>query len=103
MGAIVKLNFAVDDIPKKFRKKAKNGKTYVDVTLSINDEARFEGNVSLFCQENKDDNKEYLSGNGRVIWVSNDGIVTYRDAEDGNDSQNHSDSDFEPQEDDFPF
>jgi hypothetical protein len=56
--------------------KLKDGK-YLNVTLSVNDETRYDNNVSMCYNQTKDERdagqKKVYFANGRVVWT--DGVI----------------------------
>jgi hypothetical protein len=73
MGAIIQMSI---DLTKIDKAKLKDGK-YLNVTLSVNDETRYDNNVSMCYNQTKDERdagqKKVYFANGRVVWT--DGII----------------------------
>jgi hypothetical protein len=85
MGAIIQMSI---DLTKIDKTKLKDGK-YLNVTLSVNDETRYDNNVSMCYNQTKDERdagqKKVYFANGRVVWT--DGVikVAEKSAETNND------------------
>jgi hypothetical protein len=78
MSAIVNFSINVEDIDKSKLIKGKKG-SYLNLTMSINDETRFGNNASITLSQSQEEReakeaKTYL-GNGKVVWVSDEGVV----------------------------
>lgn len=74
LNAKLKLNKLNKD--KIFKGKVHN---FYDITISLNDETRFDNNVSIWTRQTKEerDNKaerEYI-GEGEVVWLDDNGAV----------------------------
>jgi hypothetical protein len=73
MGAIIQMSI---DLTKIDKAKLKDGK-YLNVTLSVNDETRYDNNVSMCYNQTKDERdagaKKVYFANGRVVWT--DGVI----------------------------
>ena len=86
MGAIIQMSI---DLTKIDKAKLKDGK-YLNVTLSVNDETRYDNNVSMCYNQTKDERdagaKKVYFANGRVVWT--DGVikVAEKSVETNNDS-----------------
>jgi hypothetical protein len=86
MGAIIQMSI---DLTKIDKSKLKDGK-YLNVTLSVNDETRYDNNVSMCYNQSKDERdagaKKVYFANGRVVWT--DGVikVAEKSVETNNDS-----------------
>ena len=100
MSAIVNFSINVEDIDKSKLIKGKKG-SYLNLTMSINDETKFGNNASISVSQSKEEReakeaKTYL-GNGKVVWMSDAG-VTVAERE-----QELSTSTSAASEDDLPF
>lgn len=100
MSAIVNFSINVEDIDKSRLIKGKKG-SYLNLTMSINDETKFGNNASISVSQSKEEReakeaKTYL-GNGKVVWMSDAG-VTVAERE-----QELSTSTSAASEDDLPF
>lgn len=78
MSAIVNFSINVNDIDKSKLIQGKKG-SYLNLTLSINDETRFGNNASVSISQSQEEReakepKTYL-GNGKVVWVSDEGVT----------------------------
>lgn len=78
MSAIINLSINVASLPKEKFVTGKNGKIYYNFTVAVNDETRYNNNVSAFDAQTKEEReakkpKNYL-GNGKVVWT--DGNIT---------------------------
>ena len=100
MSAIVNFSINVEDIDKSKLIKGKKG-SYLNLTMSINDETKFGNNASISVSQSKEEReakeaKTYL-GNGKVVWMSDAGVsVAERE-------QEVSTSTSAASEDDLPF
>lgn len=100
MSAIVNFSINVEDIDKSKLIKGKKG-SYLNLTMSINDETKFGNNAGIYVSQSKEEReakeaKTYL-GNGKVVWMSDAG-VTVAERE-----QELSTSTSAASEDDLPF
>ncbi len=89
MSAIVNFSINVEDIDKSKLIKGKKG-SYLNLTMSVNDETKFGNNASISISQSKEEReaketKTYL-GNGKVVWISDAG-VTVAEREDAPASQ----------------
>jgi hypothetical protein len=78
MSAIVNFSINVEDIDKSKLIKGKKG-SYLNLTMSINDETKFGNNASVSVSQSKEEReakeaKTYL-GNGKVVWMSDAGVT----------------------------
>ena len=78
MSAIVNFSINVEDIDKSRLIKGKKG-SYLNLTMSINDETKFGNNASISVSQSKEEReaketKTYL-GNGKVVWMSDAGVT----------------------------
>jgi len=100
MSAIVNFSINVEDIDKAKLIKGKKG-SYLNLTMSINDETKFGNNASVSVSQSKEEReakeaKTYL-GNGKVVWMSDAGVsVAERE-------QEMSTSTSAASQDDLPF
>ena len=73
MSAIIQMSIDVTKIDKS---KLKDGK-YLNVSISVNDETRYDNNVSMSYNQTKEEResgaKKIYFANGRVAWT--DGII----------------------------
>ncbi len=100
MSAIVNFSINVEDIDKSKLIKGKKG-SYLNLTMSLNDETKFGNNASVSISQSKEEReakeaKTYL-GNGKVVWMSDAG-VTVAERE-----QEMSTSTSAASQDDLPF
>lgn len=82
MSALINFSIDLNRIPKNLIQK-KNGKAYVNLTMSVNDETRFGNNSGITIRQTKEqreakEKKEYI-GNGQVVWT--DGTVSLAEKE----------------------
>jgi hypothetical protein len=73
MSALINLSINVAALPKEKFVTAKNGKVYYNFTVAVNDETRYNNNVSAYDSQTKEEReakkpKNYL-GNGKVVWT----------------------------------
>ena len=100
MSAIVNFSINVEDIDKSKLIKGKKG-SYLNLTMSLNDETRFGNNASICISQSQEEReakeaKTYL-GNGKVVWMSDAGVsVAERE-------QEMSTSTSAASQDDLPF
>ena len=78
MSAIVNFSINVEDIDKSKLIKGKKG-SYLNLTMSLNDETKFGNNASVSISQSKEEReakeaKTYL-GNGKVVWISDAGVT----------------------------
>jgi hypothetical protein len=73
MSAIIQMSIDVTKIDKA---KLKDGK-YLNVSISVNNETKFDNNVSMCYNQSKEEResgaKKTYFANGRVIWT--DGVI----------------------------
>jgi hypothetical protein len=80
MAKLISVSVCLTDIDKNKITVGKNGKKYLNVTVSLNDEKDNYGNdVSLYHSQSKEEReakakRSYL-GNGKVVW-SSDGVTS---------------------------
>jgi hypothetical protein len=71
MSAIIQMSIDVTKIDKS---KLKDGK-YLNVNISVNDETKYDNNVSMCYNQTKEEReagaKKVYFANGRVIWTNN--------------------------------
>ena len=104
MGAIIQFSLCLSDIkdvPQAVT-KGKNGKAYLAVTASVNDETKYGNNVGVYLTQNKEDRenkvpRKYL-GNGKVVWVADSGIRVAEKEQKEEEAVEKKEDDFE-----FPF
>jgi hypothetical protein len=69
MSAIIQMSIDVSKIDKS---KLKDGK-YLNVSISVNDETKYDNNVSMCYNQSKEEReagaKKVYFANGRVIWT----------------------------------
>ena len=98
MSAIIQMSIDVTKIDKS---KLKDGK-YLNVNISVNDETRYDNNVSMCYNQTKEEReagaKKTYFANGRVVWT--DGIIKVAEKSIQNDIPA---SNVSSEEDDLPF
>lgn len=105
MSAIISFSICLTDIPKDKITTAKNGKKYLNLTASVNDETNDYGqNTSIYVSQSKEEreqklNRQYL-GNGKVVYVNGDVVVAGQQPQ---PSQVVNPDVTKEQEDDLPF
>jgi hypothetical protein len=71
MSAIIQMSIDVTKIDKS---KLKDGK-YLNVNISVNDETKYDNNVSMCYNQTKEEResgaKKVYFANGRVVWTDN--------------------------------
>lgn len=69
MSAIIQMSI---DLSKIDKSKLKDGK-YLNVNISVNDETRYDNNVSMCYSQSKEEReagaKKVYFANGRVVWT----------------------------------
>tara|TARA_R100000654_G_scaffold71224_1_gene101987 strand:- start:9280 stop:9582 length:303 start_codon:yes stop_codon:yes gene_type:complete len=78
MSAIITYSIRVDKLPKEKFIAGKDGAVYVNLTMSVNDETRYNNNTSIYISQTQEEReakkpKTYI-GNGKVVW-NNGSIV----------------------------
>ena len=100
MSAIVNFSINVEDIDKSKLIKGKKG-SYLNLTMSLNDETKFGNNASVSVSQSKEEReakeaKTYL-GNGKVVWMSDAGVTVAEREEEMSTSTSAA------SQDDLPF
>jgi len=99
MSAIIQMSI---DLTKIDKSKLKDGK-YLNVSISVNDETRYDNNVSMCYNQTKEERdsgaKKIYFANGRCIWT--DGIIKVAEKAIQNDIPSGNVS--QEQDDDLPF
>lgn len=73
MSALINFSIDLNKIPKSAI-NSKNGKAYINLTMSCNDETRYGNNTSVSVRQTKEERdsksaKQYI-GNGQVVWTN---------------------------------
>ena len=102
MSALINLSIDVASLPKEKFVTAKNGKVYYNFTIAVNDETRYNNNVSAYDSQTKEEReakkpKNWL-GNGKVVWT--DGNIVKAEWE---EESNSTATTTEEQTVDLPF
>ncbi len=97
MSALVNFSIDLNKVPKT-AVTSKNGKAYLNLTMSVNDETKFGNNTGVFIRQTKEqrdakDKKEYI-GNGQVVWTSGDVVVAEKEELESENSSSVADSSF---------
>ena len=84
MSAIVNFSINVEDIDKSKLIKGKKG-SYLNLTMSINDETKFGNNASVSVSQSKEEReakkpKQYI-GNGKVVWTDGKSTKAQQEAQ----------------------
>lgn len=101
MGSLISIKIDVSKIDKTKLFKGKSG-TYLDVTVSVNDDTnQFGQNVSAYIGQTKEEieakaDKKYL-GNGKVFWTNGEIKTAERPVDENGENSNKVD------DDDLPF
>ena len=100
MGAIINGSIRVDKMPKEKFVKGRDGAVYYNFTIGIQDETRYGNNVAFMDSQTKEERdakmaKTYL-GNGKVVWISPEGVALA-------EREEKSEASLEPASDDLPF
>ena len=100
MSAIVNFSINVEDIDKSKLIKGKKG-SYLNLTLSINDETKYGNNASISLSQSLEEreakNPKVYLGNGKVVWVSDSGVTVAEREQDVSISKSAA------SQDDLPF
>jgi hypothetical protein len=83
MSALINFSIDVAALPKEKFIAGKNGKVYVNLTMSVNDETRFGNNTGIYVSQTQEEReakkqKAYL-GNGKVVWTDNKIVLAERE------------------------
>lgn len=83
MSALINFSLDVAALPKEKFVSAANGKVYINLTMSVNDETRYGNNTGIFVRQTQEEReakkqKTYV-GNGRVVW--HDGTIVNAEKE----------------------
>ena len=97
MSALVNFSINLNKVPRT-AVTSKNGKAYLNLTMSVNDETKFGNNTGVFIRQTKEqrdakDKKEYI-GNGQVVWTSGDVVVAEKEELESENSSSVADSSF---------
>lgn len=97
MSALVNFSINLNKVPKT-AVTSKNGKAYLNLTMSVNDETKFGNNTGVFIRQTKEqrdakDKKEYI-GNGQVVWTSGDVVVAEKEETESETTSSVADSSF---------
>lgn len=78
MSAIINFNLNVAKLPKEKFVAGKDGAVYVNLTMSVNDETRYNNNTSIYVSQTSEEREakkqKTFIGNGKVVW-NNGNIV----------------------------
>ena len=77
MSALINFSLDVKSLPKEKFQQHPNGKVYINLTMSVNDETRYGNNTGIDVSQTQEEReakkqKTYL-GNGKVVW--NNGTI----------------------------
>ena len=77
MSALINFSLDVKSLPQEKFKQYPNGKVYINLTMSVNDETRYGNNTGIYVSQTQEEReakkkKTYL-GNGKVVW--NNGTI----------------------------
>jgi len=83
MGAIINYSLRVDKLPKEKFIAGKDGAVYVNLTMSVNDETRYENNASIMISQTPEEReakkpRTYI-GNGQVVWTDGNIVKAERE------------------------
>jgi|TARA_R100000781_G_C4079736_1_gene127297 hypothetical protein len=83
MSLLINASIAVDKLPKEKFVKAKNGRVYYQMTISVNDQSRFGNNVWIYDSQSKEEREakknKHTLGNGAVVWTDGNVVVAEKD------------------------
>jgi len=102
MSALINFSLDVAALPKEKFVSAANGKVYINLTMSVNDETRYGNNTSIYVSQTQEEReakkqRSYL-GNGKVVW--NDQKIVNAEKEVQEEVQQHP---VETEADGLPF
>ncbi len=83
MSALINFSLDVAALPKEKFVSAANGKVYINLTMSVNDETRYGNNTGIYVSQTQEEReakkkKTYL-GNGKVVWNNGSIVNAERD------------------------
>ena len=83
MSALINFSLDVASLPKEKFVSAANGKVYINLTMSVNDETRYGNNTSIYVSQTQEEReakkqRSYV-GNGKVVW--NNGTIVNAEKE----------------------
>ena len=83
MGAIINYSLRVDKLPKEKFIAGKDGAVYVNLTMLVNDETRYENNASIMISQTPEEReakkpRTYI-GNGQVVWTDGNIVKAQRE------------------------
>ena len=83
MSALINFSIDVAALPKEKFIAGKNGRVYINLTMSVNDETRYGNNTGIYVSQTQEEReakkqKAYL-GNGKVIWTDNKRVLAERE------------------------
>ena len=83
MSALINFSLDVAALPKEKFVSAANGKVYINLTMSVNDETRYGNNTSIYVSQTQEEReakkqRSYV-GNGKVVW--NNGTIVNAEKE----------------------
>ena len=82
MGAIINASIDLSKVDKS-KNFEKDGKKYLNLSISINDETRYGNNVGIALSQTKEErdaktNKTFI-GNGKVAWTDGNIVVATKE------------------------
>jgi len=100
MSALINFSLDVKSLPQEKFQQHPNGKVYINLTMSVNDETRYGNNTGIYVSQTQEEReakkkKTYL-GNGKVVW--NNGTIVNAEKEVQEAVQEHP-----KEEADLPF
>lgn len=82
MGALINASIDLSKIDKS-KIFEKDGKKYLNLTISINDETKFGNNASISVSQSKEEREAKASknfiGNGKVVWTDGTIVVAAKE------------------------
>jgi hypothetical protein len=85
MSAIINFSINLEALPKEQIIKGKKG-SYINLTMFANDETRYGNNASISLSQSKEEreagNQKTYIGNGKVAWISPEGVSVAEREED---------------------
>jgi len=100
MSALINFSLDVKSLPQEKFQQHPNGKVYINLTMSVNDETRYGNNTSIYVSQTQEEReakkKKTYIGNGKVVW--NNGTIVNAEKEVQEAVQEHP-----KEEADLPF
>ncbi len=83
MSALINFSLDVKSLPQEKFQEHPNGKVYINLTMSVNDETRYGNNTGIYVSQTQEEReakkKKTYIGNGKVVW--NNGTIVNAEKE----------------------